>query len=201
MDEPSFAQYVHTLAEAVALSLGGIDRLQTSSILVVWTWHKEAIYGQVNLLPDELLKGIAELNLHPESAELIGYAPLTEDLRERHRFLVATTIAAELFHLSSPTRRQVTRSSIPTPQPIPAFVTADPSAPTRMVRAIPAHEPVEPIVRAPSIQRGAAITRFVNATTPEEKREAGINLVKTLTSLVALAIGTAYLVSWLLAKY
>ncbi len=209
MDEAAVRQQIRLIAEAVVLSLGGIQHLQASSILVVWACHEKPIYAQVGLLTGETLEEIATLNPHRESKQLIAYAPATQDPNQLKRFFVAATIAAELFHLASPLRRQIARGTDPPPSIPPlaiepsmeaTFQTAAPTAATRLVRATPAHEEVAPSERIPYVPKGGAITRYVDANTPDEKREARINLVKTLTSLVAIAIAAAYLFSYLLTR-
>lgn len=181
MDEGPYIRIVTDTTDLIVDRVGGLDRIESSSLQNLWQRHHETIELLLAEKSDDDLQGIVRAFETDALQELAPLMPATGDPRTRLIFFAAASVAKELFRRTNATSRKRTIGGLP-PAPPPAaipmppqeapLVLTSPTAPTQTVkRAPPQHETVEPLVVARQA-RGGPITRFAEAVTPEDTHNA-----------------------------
>ncbi len=181
MDDGRYIRIVTDTTDLIVDRVGGLDRIENSSLLGLWRRHHETLELVLAEESDDTLQGIVRAFETDVLQELAPEMPATTDPRTRLMFFAAASVAKELFRRTNATSRKRTMGGLPpaaTPATIPMppqeapFVLVSPEAPTQGVkRAPPRHEKVEPVVVARKA-RGGPITRFAEAVTPEDTHNA-----------------------------
>jgi hypothetical protein len=181
MDDARYIRIVTDTTDLIVDRVGGLDRIESSSLQGLWQRHHETIELLLAEKSDEDLQGIMRAFESDLLHELATEMPATGDPRTRLVFFAAASVAKELFRRTNATSRKRTIGGLPpvaTPAAIPMppqeapFVLTSPTAPTQGVkRAPPRHETVEPMVVILKAHGGPG-TRLLNAVTDEQKRDA-----------------------------
>ncbi len=181
MDDGRYIRIVTNTTDLIVDRVGGLDRIESSSLQGLWQRHHETIELLLAEKSDEDLQGIMRAFESDLLHELATEMPTTADPRTRLVFFAAASVAKELFRRANATSRKRTIGGLPpvaTPAAIPMppqeapLVLAPPEAPTQAVkRAPPRHETIEPIVVAHKAHGGPG-TRLFDAVTEEQKRDA-----------------------------
>ena len=181
MDEGTYIRMLTLIVGQVVDSVGGLDRIESSSLQNLWQRHHETIELLLERKSDDDLQGIMRAFESDALHELASEMPTTVDPRTRLVFFAAASVAKELLRRASATSHKRTIVGLPpaaTPAAIPMpleeapFILTSPTTPTQGVKRAPSrHETIEPMVVNHGA-RGGPATRIFNAVTEEQKRDA-----------------------------
>jgi hypothetical protein len=208
MDEGTYIRMLTLIVGQVVDSVGGLDRIESSSLQNLWQRHHETIELLLEGKSDDDLQGIMRAFESDALHELASEMPTTVDPRTRLVFFAAASVAKELLRRASATSHKRTIVGLPpaaTPAAIPMppqeapFILTTPTALTQGVkRAPPRHETIKPIVVARQA-RGGPITRFAEAVTPEDTHNAW-KFTGKLSALILLMMITIGMDGFALAR-
>lgn len=201
---------VREVADQVVKHVGGLDRVESSSLRNLWQRHHETIELLLAKETNTTLHTITRAFESDALEELAGEMPLTIDARAKLLFFAAASVAKELFRRVNATSRKRTIGGLPLsvaaliittvpPQKDAPFILAGPNALTQNVRrSPPQHETVEPI-KTVHRARGGPITRFAEAKTTEQT-QAAWKFTGKVTFVLFVVIGLIAVDGYVLAQ-